>query len=98
MVVLNCSRLQIPLKLAWAITIHKAQGLNLDKVVIDIGKEFSADLMFVACSRVRHLSDIKFHPSFAYQCVTSLSKSMRLTERKFEYARLCSMERTSFTP
>ena len=39
-----CSWLQISLKLAWAPTIHKAQGLTLDEVVIDIGKEFSAGL------------------------------------------------------
>ena len=92
-----CSQLQIPLKLAWAVTIHKAQGLTLDKVVIDIGKkEFSAGLTFVACSRVRRLSDIMFDPPFAYQRVTSLSKSMRLTERKVEDARVCSMEHTSF--
>ena len=92
-----CSWLQIPLKLAWAITIHKAQGLTLDKVVIDVGKkEFSAGLTFVACSHVRHLSDIMFNPPFAYQCVASLAKSMRLTERKVEDAMLCSIERTSF--
>ena len=35
----QCSRLQLPLKLAWAVTIHKAQGLTLDKVVIDVGKK-----------------------------------------------------------
>ena len=47
----NCSRLQLPLKLAWAITIHKAQGLSLDKAVVNIGrKEFSPGLTFVACS------------------------------------------------
>ena len=77
--------------------IHKAQGLTLDKVVIDIGKkEFSAGLTFVACSHVRCLSDIMFDPPFAYQRVASLAKSMQLTERKVEDTRLCSMERTSF--
>jgi len=38
----QCSRLQLPLKLAWAVTIHKSQALTLNKVVIDVGKkEFS---------------------------------------------------------
>ena len=63
----NCSRLQLPLKLAWAVTIHKSQGLTLDKVVIDIGKrEFSSGLTFVACSRVRKLQDL-FSPPFDFQ-------------------------------
>ena len=54
----TCSRLQIRLKLAWAITIHKAQGLTLNKVVIDIGsEEFSTGFTFVACSGVRHFTD-----------------------------------------
>ena len=58
----------LPLKLAWAVTIHKAQGLTLDKVVLDIGKkEFSSGLTFVACSRVRHLTDLLFDPPFPYQ-------------------------------
>jgi len=38
----QCSRLQLPLKLAWAVTIHKPQGITLNKVVINVGKkEFS---------------------------------------------------------
>ena len=88
-----CSRLQLPLRLAWAITIHKAQGLTLDKVVIDVGKkEFSAGLTFVACSRVRRLSDLVFNPPFDYQRAASLAKSQRLIERRLEDSRLCSLE------
>ena len=41
----QCSRLQLPLKLAWAVVIHKSQGFTLNKVVIDVGKkEFSCGL------------------------------------------------------
>ena len=79
----------MPLKRAWAITIiHK--GLNMDKVVIDIGKEFSAGLKFVAHERVHHLSDLMFNPPFAYQRVSSFAKSMWPREYKVEDARLCS--------
>ena len=66
----SCSWLQLPLKLAWAVTIHNAKGLALSKVAIDVHvgkKEFSAGLIFVACSRVRHLQDLLFHPPFLFQ-------------------------------
>ena len=88
----QCSRLQLPLKLAWAVTIHKSQGLTLDKVVIDVGKrEFSSGLTFVACSRVCQLQDILFTPPFPYQCLSSLSNSSRLKERQQEDKRLQSL-------
>ena len=86
----QCSRLQLPLKLAWAVTIHKSQGLTLDKVVIDVGKrEFSTGLTFVACSRVRQLQDLLFTPPFPYQRLSSLSNSSRLKQRQEEDS-LCS--------
>ena len=70
----QCSRLQLPLKLAWAVTIHKSQGLTLDKVVIDVGKrEFSTGLTFVAGSRVRRLQDLLFSPPFPFQPLQPLS-------------------------
>ena len=89
----QCSRLQLPLKLAWAVTIHKSQGLTLDKVVIDVGKkEFSCGLSFVACSRVRKLKDILFVPPFPFQRLTSIARSRRLQERKEEDQRLLSLQ------
>ncbi len=87
-----CSRLQLPLKLAWAVTIHKAQGMTLDKAVVDLGKkEFSTGLTFVACSRVRRLSDLVFTAPFTYGRVANLAKSSRLQERLCEDARLRGM-------
>ena len=57
------SRQQFPLRLAWAITIHKSQGQTLNKVVINFGdKTFSAKgLEFVAVSRVKKISDLIIH-------------------------------------
>ena len=94
----QCSRLQLPLKLAWAVTIHKSQGLTLNKVVIDVGKKFSCGLSFVAFSRVRKLRDILFMPPFPLQRLKSIANSRRLEERKEEDQRLLSLQETRAEP
>ncbi|MEY3909251.1 MAG: hypothetical protein RLZZ90_1158, partial [Actinomycetota bacterium] len=50
---------QIPLRLAWAVTVHKSQGQTYDEVVIDMGRgAFSPGQTYVALSRVRSLEGL----------------------------------------
>ena len=52
---------QIPLRLAWAITVHKSQGMTLDAAKIDLRKAFIEGMGYVALSRVKSINNLYLH-------------------------------------
>ncbi len=52
---------QIPLRLAWAITFHKSQGMTLDAARIDLRKAFVEGMGYVALSRVKSIDSLYLH-------------------------------------
>ncbi len=49
---------QYPIRLAWAVTIHKSQGLTFDRLIVDAGQSFASGQVYVALSRCRTLEGI----------------------------------------
>ena len=79
---------QLPLKLAWGLTIHKSQGLALDKATINIGKQERQDMAFTTISRVKDLVGLRFQPPFSYDRYEKTSKLPGVKIRKDEKDRL----------
>jgi ATP-dependent DNA helicase PIF1 len=85
---LVATRTQYPIRLAYALTIHKSQGQTLDKVVIDLGKnERSLGLAFVALSRVKNYKDFIVQP-FPLDRLTKIKNSTSLKPRVSEEHRM----------
>ena len=100
----TCTRTQIPLSLAWSLTIHKAQGMSIGPkhpikcVEIDLGaKEFELGLTFVALSRAASLACVMLLPCPGLKRrLQRLSKHPDLPRRKAEEQRAHQMAEQLF--
>ena len=84
-------RTQLPLRLCWAITMHKSQGQTLDKAVIDLGpKEACTGLTFVCLSRAKRLVDLMVEP-MSFDRIGNLGNSSTMKARLQEKVRLLEL-------
>lgn len=80
------TRLQIPLRHAWALTIHKSQGMTLDKMEVSLDKSFATGQAYVGLSRASSLAGLEL-TAFDPSCIMSdekVAKFYRDNRKKFE--------------
>ncbi|MBP6575494.1 MAG: AAA family ATPase, partial [Flavobacteriales bacterium] len=75
---------QYPIKLAWAITVHKSQGLTFDKAIIDVGQAFAPGQVYVALSRLRSLDGLILRTRIDPSVVSSDRDVVAFTNRGFQ--------------
>lgn len=71
---------QYPLRLAWAITVHKSQGLTFEKVIADIGSSFASGQVYVALSRCTSMNGLVLTSQI-------LPRSIKTDRRVLEFAK-----------
>ncbi len=102
---------QFPLRLAWAITIHKSQGLTFEKAIIDAGSAFAPGQVYVALSRCTKLEGIVLHSkimsnglksdsridAFSSNQKTTAAQMLALTDAKKDYEQIILLNLFDFT-
>jgi len=71
-----------PIKLAWAITVHKSQGLTFEKAIIDVGQAFAPGQVYVALSRLKSLSGLFLRTQVLKDAIASDQHVVEFGKRK----------------
>ena len=74
--------------MAWALTIHKSQGLTLERASIDIGNKEQQGLTFTAISRVKSIDGLCIVSPFSFHCYAKIKYSTYVIIKKKEEERL----------
>ena len=88
---------QLPLRHAWAITIHKSQGLTFDKAIIDAGDAFAPGQVYVALSRCRTLEGIVLKSKINESSIRNEASILNFSTRKNEADELAAKLENSQT-
>lgn len=90
---------QYPIRLAWAVTIHKSQGLTFDKAIIDAGASFTAGQVYVALSRLTGVSGLVLRSRIrknSILCDNDVVRFMSNVKREGELAGLLKEDQKDF--
>nr|WP_295869715.1 helix-turn-helix domain-containing protein [uncultured Chitinophaga sp.] len=90
---------QFPIRLAWAITIHKSQGLTFERAIIDAGYAFAPGQVYVALSRCTSLEGLVLHSRITYGSIKTDRQVIEFAEKEVaanELVVLLEMERKKF--
>lgn len=79
---------QYPLRLAWAVTIHKSQGLTFEKVIIDAGAAFAPGQVYVALSRCTNLGGFVLASQVPQHRLASDSRIVQFAKNEISHDRL----------
>ncbi len=73
---------QYPIKLAWAITVHKSQGLTFEKAILDINRAFAPGQVYVALSRLKSLDGLVLTSPIQFNAISQDKTLVDYTESK----------------
>ncbi len=79
---------QFPVRLAWAITIHKSQGLTFEKAIVDAGASFAPGQVYVALSRLTSLNGLVLHSRIEPRSISTDPRVVAFNENELSEMQL----------